>query len=215
MTMETSATEMIKELNFLSDVKLQEEVLHNGEVVKLKKGDTVVKEGQYVKFLPIVLHGSIRVFQRSEEREVLLYYVKPGQTCTMSLSAAYFENRSTSYGIATEPTEALVFPSHLITEWQLKFPSWNQYVMRMFRTRYDELVKSLETIVFEHIDVRVMEYLDQKAKEENMTVLKISHQNLANELGTTRVVISRILKHLEKSKKIKLYRSAIELLKPR
>jgi CRP/FNR family transcriptional regulator len=132
----------------------------------------------------------------------------------MSLSAAYFENKSTSYGIVMEATEALVFPSHLITEWQLKFPSWNQYVMRMFRTRYDELVKSLETIVFEHIDVRVMEYLDRKAKEENTMILKISHQSLVNELGTTRVVISRILKHLEHNKKIKLSRSAIELLKP-
>ena len=209
--MESSTSDLLKKLKFLSDLKLQEEVVNNGEIIDLNKGDTVVKEGQYVKFLPIVLSGSIRVFQRNEEREILLYYVKPGQTCTMSLSAAYFENKSTSFGIAVEPTEALVFPSHLILEWQLKFPAWNQYVMRMFRTRYDELVKSLETIVFEHIDVRVMEYLHKMRQEEKTPILKISHQSLANELGTTRVVISRILKQLEHNKKIKLYRSAIEL----
>jgi len=208
----SAASNLLTKLNFLSDLSLQEEIVNNGEMIDLNKGDIIVKEGQYVKFLPIVLKGSIRVFQRSEEREVLLYYVKPGQTCTMSLSAAYFENKSTSFGIATEATQVLVFPSHLIVEWQLKFPAWNQYVMRMFRTRYDELVRSLETIVFEHIDVRVMEYLNRMKVEENTNVLNISHQDLANELGTTRVVISRILKQLEQNNKIKLYRSAIRLL---
>jgi CRP/FNR family transcriptional regulator len=210
--MEFAETSLLKQLDFFSDLELQEEVLHNGELLQLKKGDVIVKEGQYVKFLPIVLKGSIRVFQRKEEREVLLYYVRPEQTCTMSLAAAYFENRSTSFGIAVETTEVLVFPSHRITEWQLKFPSWNRYVMRMFRTRYDELVRSLETITFEHIDVRVMEYLKNKMQEVKGKEVNISHQSLANELGTTRVVVSRILKQLEHDKKIRLSRSNIQIL---
>ena len=210
--METVGNDLLTKLNFLNDTTLQQELLNNGEIVSFNKGDTIVKEGQYVKFLPIVLTGAIRVFQRSEDREVLLYYVRPEQTCTMSMAAAYFENRSTSFGVTVEPTEVLVFPAHLIMEWQLKFPSWNQYVMRMFRTRYDELVKSLETVVFEHIDVRVMEYLRNKASQENQKVINISHQSLANELGTTRVVVSRILKQLEQGKRIKLSRSVIEIL---
>ena len=210
--MESAETSLLKQLDFFSDLALQEEVLHNGELLQLKKGDVIVKEGQYVKFLPIVLKGSIRVFQRKDEREVLLYYVRPEQTCTMSLAAAYFENKSTSFGIAVETTEVLVFPSHRITEWQLKFPSWNRYVMRMFRTRYDELVRSLETITFEHIDVRVMEYLKNKMNEVKGKEVNISHQSLANELGTTRVVVSRILKQLEHDKKIRLSRSSIQIL---
>jgi len=210
--MEPRPVDLLQRLNFLHDVTLQQELLNNGEIANFNKGDTIVKEGQYVKFLPIVLTGSIRVFQRNEDREVLLYYVRPEQTCTMSMAAAYFENRSTSFGVTVEPTEVLVFPAHLIMEWQLKFPSWNQYVMRMFRTRYDELVKSLETVVFEHIDVRVMEYLRNKASQENQKVINISHHSLANELGTTRVVVSRILKQLEQGKRIKLSRSAIEIL---
>jgi CRP/FNR family transcriptional regulator len=210
--MEPRPGDLLRRLNFLHDVTLQQELLNNGEIANFNKGDTIVKEGQYVKFLPIVLAGSIRVFQRNEDREVLLYYVRPEQTCTMSMAAAYFENRSTSFGVTVEPTEVLVFPAHLIMEWQLKFPSWNQYVMRMFRTRYDELVKSLETVVFEHIDVRVMEYLRNKASQENQKVINISHHSLANELGTTRVVVSRILKQLEQGKRIKLSRSAIEIL---
>ena len=210
--MEPRPVDLLQRLNFLHDVTLQQELLNNGEIANFNKGDTIVKEGQYVKFLPIVLTGSIRVFQRNEDREVLLYYVRPEQTCTMSMAAAYFENRSTSFGVTVEPTEVLVFPAHLIMEWQLKFPSWNQYVMRMFRTRYDELVKSLETVVFEHIDVRVMEYLRNKASQENQKVINISHHSLANQLGTTRVVVSRILKQLEQGKRIKLSRSAIEIL---
>jgi CRP/FNR family transcriptional regulator len=210
--MDTIEADLIRQLNFLSDVSLQEEVLNNGELLQLKKGDVIVKEGQQVKFLPIVLKGSIRVFQKKEDREVLLYYVRPEQTCTMSMAAAYFDNKSSSFGIANEPTEVLVFPSQLITEWQLRFPSWNRYVMRMFRTRYDELVKSLENIAFEHIDVRVMEYLKNKVEQDSRKVINISHQRLANELGTTRVVVSRILKQLEHDKKIKLSRSAIQVL---
>jgi CRP/FNR family transcriptional regulator, anaerobic regulatory protein len=210
--MDTIEADLIRQLNFLSDVSLQEEVLNNGELLQLKKGDVIVKEGQQVKFLPIVLKGSIRVFQKKEDREVLLYYVRPEQTCTMSMAAAYFDNKSSSFGIANEPTEVLVFPSQLITEWQLRFPSWNRYVMRMFRTRYDELVKSLENIAFEHIDVRVMEYLKNKVEQDSRKVMNISHQRLANELGTTRVVVSRILKQLEHDKKIKLSRSAIQVL---
>lgn len=209
---ETATSEQLNRFSFLGDTELQREVLHNGEIVSFNKGDVVVREGQYVKFLPIVLEGSIRVFQQKNERELLLYYVTPQQTCTMSLAAAYFDNKSTSFGVAVEPTDAFVFPSHLIMEWQLKYPSWNKYVMRMFRTRYDELLKAFETVTFEHIDARITQYLKRKMQQENSRTINISHQRLANEIGTTRVVVSRILKQFEKDKKIKLSRGAIRVL---
>jgi len=103
----------------------------------------------------------------------------------MSLAAAYFNNKSTSHGIAVESIEMLVFPSRLITKWQLQYPSWNKYVMRMFRNRYDELIHSLERIAFEHIDVRLIQYLKDKSLENNNHTVAISHQDLAYELGTT------------------------------
>jgi len=205
-------TEIFKKLNFFCDQEFQSEVISNGEFVSLKKGDIVVKEGQYVKFLPIVISGAILVFQQRENREILLYYVRPEETCTMSLAAAYFENKSSSHGVATELTEALIFPSNLIMEWQLKFPSWNKYVMRMFRNRYDEMIGALEKVAFEPVHVRIMEYLRKKSQNEGKNQLAISHQNLAFELGTTRVVVSRILKHFENNNKIKLHRGLIELL---
>ncbi len=186
--------------------------MEHGKVVSFKKGDVIVKDGQYVKFLPIVIKGSIRVFQQKEDREILLYYVRAEETCTMSLAAAYFDNKSTSHGITMEPTEALIFPASRINEWQLKYPSWNKYILRMFRTRYDELVGSLQRLAFDNIDARIMEYLERKAQREAGKKINLSHQNLADELGTTRVVTSRILKQFEKDKKIKLFRGAIQLL---
>ena len=201
-----------KNLNFFPEAEFQKELLEHGKLVSLNKGDVIVKDGQYVRFLPIVLKGAIRVYQQKEDREILLYYVRAEETCTMSLSAAYFNNKSTSHGVAVEPTEIFVFPSELITSWQLKYPSWNKYVMRMFRSRYDELINSLERVAFDHINVRVMEYLKKKSEAEASQTLNISHQSLAHELGTTRVVISRILKQFEREKKIKLSRGSIALV---
>jgi CRP/FNR family transcriptional regulator len=114
--------------------------------------------------------------------------------------------------VVTEPAEVLVFPAEKITEWQLKYPSWNRYMMHMFRKRYDELINSFEDIAFEHIDFRVLRYLKYKALNGDGKSVNLSHQELAGELGTTRVVISRILKDYEHQNKIKLFRGRIEVL---
>jgi len=205
------AYNLFKKLTFIREPEFQEEVLNNCRITSFSKGDVIVKEGQYVKFLPIVIEGAIRVFQQRDDREILLYYVRALETCTMSLAAAYFENKSTSHGIVVEPAEVLIFPASLIMEWQLKYPSWNKYVMEMFRKRYDELIGSFQNVVFEHIDVRLMEYLRKKSIDEDNKFIQTSHQKLALELGTTRVVISRILKQFEHEKKVKIFRGAIEL----
>ena len=206
---------LFKKLSFICEPEFQDEVLNNCTVASFAKGDVIVKEGQYVKFLPIVIEGAIRVFQQKDDREILLYYVRAQETCTMSLAAAYFDNKSTSHGIVVEPAEVLIFPASLIMQWQLKYPSWNKYVMEMFRKRYDELIGSFQNVVFEHIDVRLTEYLKKKSIDDNTKLIQTSHQKLARELGTTRVVISRILKQFEHEKKIKIFRGAVELLNDR
>ncbi|RCR69667.1 Crp/Fnr family transcriptional regulator [Larkinella punicea] len=190
---------------------LRQEMLTHGKFITVNKDDTLVREGQYLDFLPIVIKGEIRVFQQKEDREILLYYVREGQTCMMSLSAAYFNHTSTSYGVATKPSEIFVFPTRLVNEWQLKYSSWNAYLIQTFRSRYDELLGSFESVAFDPIDKRVLSYLTDRAKKENTAQIAISHQNLAYELGTTRVVISRILKGFEQQGKVKLFRGSIRL----
>ncbi|MBV8390111.1 MAG: Crp/Fnr family transcriptional regulator [Mucilaginibacter sp.] len=208
----TTSTDVLRKLSFFTEPGLKEELAQHGQIASFNKGDVIVRDGQYVKFLPIVLKGAIRVFQQSEDREILLYYVRAEETCTMSLAAAYFNNKSTSHGVVTEPTDVLIFPASMIEQWQLKYPSWNRYMMQMFRTRYDQLINSFQGVAFENIDTRVMEYLKTAIRKAENRSVTLSHQQLADELGTTRVVISRILKDYEHQNKIRLFRGRIELL---
>ncbi|SRR5260221_6987742 len=198
-------------LRSFSEPELQQEMLAHGKVVSANKGDILIREGQYLDFLPIVIKGSIRVYQQKEDREILLYYVGPEQTCMMSLSSAYFNTTSAANGMAMEPTEILVLPTRFISDWQLKYLSWNKFIIKTFRSRYDELLNSFGSVAFDPINLRVMDYLLKRSQREKTKKIEVSHQTLAYELGTTRVVISRILKKWEQEGKIKLFRGHIEL----
>ncbi|RDY61465.1 Crp/Fnr family transcriptional regulator [Flagellimonas nanhaiensis] len=208
----TSETEIFKVLDFISEKALREEILEYCQVLTFQKGETIVREGEYVKVLPIVLSGHIRVFQAKEDREILLYYVDPSQTCMMSLSACFYNNQSPSQAVAVSETKILAIPTRYITQWQKKYNSWNNFVIKTFRNRYDELLETFESVAFDHIDKRVMEYLNHRKEKEDTSIIKLSHQQLAYELGTTRVVISRILKQFEMDGILKLHRAEIELL---
>ena len=200
-----------EKLTMFPEPELQAEMRENGKLVTANKGDILIKEGQRLDFLPIVIRGSIRVYQQSEDREILLYYVRPAETCMMSLSSAYFSNISAAYGMAMEPTDILVFPARLIAEWQMKYASWNRYIIQTFRNRYDELLNAFGSVAFNPIPARVKEYLMKRATSEGTKKISASHQTLANELGTTRVVISRILKQFEQDGIIRQLRGQIVL----
>src|SRR5687767_7917472 len=199
----------LNELNLFTEPELRSEILKHGKVIQAQVGDVLIKEGQHLNFLPIVIRGKIRVYQQTDDREILLYYVGPQETCMMSLSAAYMDYNSAAYGMAAESSEILILPAYLIAEWQLKYPSWNRYIIRTYKSRYDELLTSFGNIAFKPISIRVKEYL--LAQAQGSKKVSLSHQTLANELGTTRVVISRILKQFEKEKVLKLSRGYIEL----
>ena len=208
--MELSA-DLFKTLKSFIEPDLKKDIIRNGKILKANKGDILIREGQYLDFLPIVLKGQIRVYQENDDREILLYYVEPEQTCMMSLSSAYFDYNSAANGMAMKPTEILVLPAHIIADWQLKYPSWNKYIISTFKNRYDELLAAFGNVAFKPIHVRVREYLEEYVKKHDSVKIPISHQTLANELGTTRVVISRILKQFENEKKVKLHRGIIQV----
>ena len=156
--METTI-DLFNNLKSFSEPELQQEILKHGKILKAGKGDVLIREGQYLDFLPIVIKGLLRVYQEKEDREILLYYVGPEQTCMMSLSSAYFDYNSAANGIAMEPTEIMVLPAYLIAEWQLKYPSWNKFIIRTFKSRYDELLNSFGSVAFKPIQTRVKEYI--------------------------------------------------------
>ncbi|MGC1242443.1 MAG: Crp/Fnr family transcriptional regulator [Chryseosolibacter sp.] len=203
--------DLFQKLALFPEPELQEEMLAHGKLITANKGDMLIREGQRLDFLPIVIRGSIRVFQQNEDREILLYYVGPQETCMMSLSSAYFNHISAANGMAMEPTEILVLPARLIAEWQLKYPSWNRFIIQTFRDRYDELLKAFGSVAFNPIPARVKDYLAAKTKAGGSKKINASHQALANELGTTRVVISRILKQFEQAGMLVQHRGYILL----
>jgi len=208
----TPSIDQVKQIDLFSELKLQEEIISNCELLTLDKGEVIVREGQFVKVVPIVVSGAIRVFHTKEEREILLYHVEPRQTCMMSLSACFFNTKSPSQAVTMELTQVLAVPAKFITQWQREYNSWNDFVIRTFRNRYDELLNTFESVAFDHIDKRILEYLQGRVSKQNKREVEISHQELANELGTTRVVISRILKQFETDGLIELNRGSIKIL---
>lgn len=208
MTATPDIIDEIIRLNIFYGKDLLEDIASNCQIKKIDKNTTIVREGQFVKDIPIVISGSLRVFQTKEDREILLYYVEVGQTCMMSLSACFYNSKSPSQAVAAEDSQLLLVPANFVTQWQRQHTSWNEYVIRTFRNRYDELLGAFESVAFDKIDVRILNYLKKNKKNNS---IKISHQQLANELGTTRVVVSRILKQFEIENKIKIYRGSIVL----
>ena len=168
-------------------------------------------QGQYLNVLPLVVKGSIRVFQQYEDREILLYYVLKGETCIMSLSACFFSTPSQSQAVADEDSAMLLVPKKFIYEWQRKFPEWNEFTISTYRSRYDELLNAFNGVVFTGIEARLHDYLYAYSKANNCALVPFTHNALANELGTTRVVISRLLKRWEEDGKVKLQRKGILL----
>ncbi|MEJ1239354.1 Crp/Fnr family transcriptional regulator [Chryseolinea sp. T2] len=210
--MQKPTSEIFTTLQEFTEPSLRDELLNAGTLISAGAGDMLIREGQYLDFLPLVINGLIRVYRNNDDdREVLLYYVQPGQTCMMSLSSAYFDYHSAANGIAVEPTQLLILPSRLISEWQLKYPSWNRFILSTYKLRYDELLKSFGNVVFKPINARLQEYLKNYSTSQQTRTIPLSHQTLANELGTTRVVVSRILKDMEKTNIVKLSRGSITL----
>jgi len=209
MTHHSDINDTIRGLKIFNEKDLLDDVANNCQIKTFDKKTTIVREGQFVKDIPIVISGSLRVFQTKEDREILLYYVDTGQTCMMSLSACFYNSQSPSQAVAAEKSELLLVPARFVTQWQRQYSSWNEYVIRTFRNRYDELLNVFESVAFDKIDLRILRYLKKNHKNNSV---KISHQQLANELGTTRVVVSRILKQFEVNKKIKINRGSIILL---
>ncbi len=204
--------DLFKKLTLFPEPELREQIVMQGRIISAGQGDIIIREGQFLDFMPIVLDGLIRVYQEKEDREILLYYVGPQETCMMSLTSAYFDKESTANGMAMENSEILVLPARFISEWQLKFKSWNEFMIRTFSNRYNELLGSFTDVAFKSVQVRLMDYLHERSERDNTERIRISHQTLANELGTTRVVVSRILKQLEYENEVRLYRGAIQLI---
>lgn len=189
------------------------EIGAKGKFMTLKEGDVMLDIGQTIRVMPLILSGSLKILRMDEEgRELLLYYVNPNESCAMTFTCCMEQYPSEIRAIAEDEVELIAVPIAMMNEWILKYPSWKNFVMRTIHTRFNELLRTIDQIAFQKLDERLVHYLKEKAKVSGSSLINLSHEQIANELATSRVVISRLLKKLEDNHKLLLYRNQIKLL---
>ncbi len=173
---------------------------------------TLLKTGNYVQSVPLVMSGLIRVSRNEDDKELLLYYIHPGEMCIMSFSACCSNSASLIEAITLEETQLLLIPSVKLREWITEFPSFNFYVYEMFNKRYLDLIDTINQLIFNRMDERLSNYLKEKTLLSGNKQISITHQQIATDMGTAREVISRLLKKLELENKILTGRNQVTVL---
>ena len=192
---------------------LEQQLEANGIRKTLPAETILLQENTYIRSIPIVLSGSIRVMRQDEEdKEILLYYIKPGESCIMSFLAGIHEDTSKVRAVVEEEAEVLFVPVAKASEWIRQFPEWTDFIFKLYHQRFEELLSVVNAIAFQQLDRRIIELLKKKTQIYQSGQISITHQQLAEELGTTREVISRLLKQMEKKAMIRLSRNKITVL---
>ncbi|MBY0425452.1 MAG: Crp/Fnr family transcriptional regulator [Cytophagales bacterium] len=212
--METSIT-IFDKFQWILEQGLKDEILTHGKSMRFTSGEVIIHPERYVKTIPLVLQGAIKVLrQDAEGHELFLYYLKTGQSCAVSLGSCLMEKTSNIKAVAEEETEILAIPSAIAGQWFEKYPSWRNFVVKTLNERFEELIKTIDNIAFHKTDERLMNFLAVRVRTLGTTSIHITHQEIANELSTSREVISRLLKQMESNGMIKLHRNWIEIFFP-
>lgn len=197
-------------LSFLGQ-ELLAELLEKSLIKEVPKETTILSEGQFVRAVPIVIEGLVKVFARYDDKDMLLYYIQPSESCIMSFSSGLSGEPSRIYAITEEDSMLLLMPVDRIPEWIKKFPGLNDLFYQQFKLRYSELLETISSILFHKLDQRIYNFLLDKIRLTRQNPVKISHKQIAAELGTAREVVSRVMKKLESEGKIKQHTNSIEI----
>jgi CRP/FNR family transcriptional regulator len=189
---------------------LNDEVKLSGQIKSFPADTIIINEDSYIKSIPIVLKGSIRVMRTDDDgKEILLYYIRPGESCIMSFLGGIHHETSKVKAIAEEDVEILMIPLEKASEWIKEYPEWTDFIFKLYHKRFEELLGVVNAVAFQKLDTRLLQLLEQKASLHNNKEIAITHQQLADEMGTSREAVSRILKQMENSNLIKLGRNKI------
>jgi len=193
-----------------TDPKLLQAILDKGQVMKLEPGKVMMEPGQFIKMVPIVLEGSIKIMRVDEEgKELFLYYLDAGETCALSLTCCMASKPSEIKAVVEERATIIAIPVAIHEQFSDEFRQWKDFVANTYQNRFQEMLVALDAVAFKRMDERLMRYIVTKMKQHKANELYTTHQEIANELGTSREVISRLLKQLEKKKWIELGRNVI------
>jgi CRP/FNR family transcriptional regulator len=202
---------MIHPNSIFSDPALNKEIELNARHKLVRKNDVLIKPGETIVYIPIVLKGSIRVIRQDPDGlEVFLYHLYPGQTCAMSLTCCQSGKKSMIMAIAEVDSEILQIPLILTEDWY-KYPEWKAYISNNYNDRFAELMQVIDLIAFSHMDKQLLHYLEERSKASNTRVIEITHQEIADELHAHREAISRLLRAMEQKKLVRLGRNNIEV----
>jgi CRP/FNR family transcriptional regulator, anaerobic regulatory protein len=193
--------------------KLIEEIEKVGVLKKLEAGVELMRPGMPVRSIPIILSGSLRIMRQDEEgKETFLYFLTKGDTCAMSLTCCSANRPSSVRAVAEDPTELIMVPVEKLDYWMTIFPSWKIFVFQAYQRRFDDLLEAVDSLAFQRMDERIWRLLKKKAGLQEKRYVYSTHQELADELNTSREVVTRLLKKLEGMGKIKTHRNRIELM---
>jgi CRP/FNR family transcriptional regulator len=196
-----------------AEEELIREFLDRAVVKEYRAGDLVLDVGQYIRSTMVLSKGRLKVYRESGEgEEFLMYFLEPGDACALTVLCEVRIEKSTIAVKADEDAELIFVPLDYSEEWQIKYPSWHRFIIANYRKRFEELLITLDSVVFKALDERLEFYL-KRQMQHNGNHISLSHQQIADDLNSTREVISRLLKKLEQSGKVKLHRNAIEIVK--
>lgn len=198
---------------FLFQKELLEELQQVGVYKKIEANSTIIDVDNYITSMPLVLSGAIKILREDNDGdELVLYYLEVGDTCAMTLSCCMGQVKSQIRAVAETDVELLMIPKKKMAEWLSKYQSWQEFVLQSYHNRMEEFIEAVDSIAFLKMDERLYKYLKDKALVNHSEVIQVTHQQIANDLHTSRVVISRLLKGLEKENKIELHRNHIKIL---
>ena len=193
--------------------ELQKEIETAGYIKNFAAGSVIVDMHTYIRSIPVVLNGSIKVIRTDADgKEILLYYIKPGESCIVSILAAMSYETAKIRAEVEEDAEIILLPADKVKEWVKKYPEWTDFIFNLYQKRFEELLDMVNAVAFQKIDTRILHLLKQKSQLYNSKEIQVTHQQLADELGITREATSRVLKQMEKEEQITLSRNKIKLL---
>ncbi len=203
-----------KTYGFVFEDNLIEEIAEVSLLRDFTEGDILIDFGDYIKKMPLLLEGAIKILREDfDEGELLLYFIEKGDTCAMTMACCMGETKSEIRAVAETNGKVIMIPVYKMEEWLGKYKSWRSYVFNSYNNRLKEMLNAIDNLAFMNMDERLVNYLTDKAKINHSREIQTTHQEIAYDLHTSRVVVSRLLKALENDGKIRLHRASVELLR--
>ena len=209
----TCYNKLYQQFQILFEPPLINEICQAGILRTYKEGDILIDIGQTITHIPLIVSGTLKILREGNEgKELLLYYLELGETCAITLNCCSSTERSTVRAVCEEDAEVLFIPALKMEEWMIKYKSWRNFVLDNYNARLKEMLSAIDSLAFHNMEERLKKYLADKAIINKSNSLQITHLQIAEELHSSRVVISRLMKKLELDQLIKIQRNRVEIL---